>query len=84
VLHHDVKSSNDLLDEDFEAELADFGHARVVTGGPAASHVSTQAADTAGQCPAPIANYSTADRVLILRMSNFNVCKYLGAESICF
>ncbi|KAI5058866.1 hypothetical protein GOP47_0027036 [Adiantum capillus-veneris] len=46
VIHRDIKSSNILLDKDFEARITDFGLARHMS--PHLSHVSTEAAGTLG------------------------------------
>jgi serine/threonine protein kinase len=48
VLHRDAKVSNVLLGDGFQAKLADLGLVVVVKGSPYASHISTQAAGTAG------------------------------------
>ncbi|OVA07892.1 Protein kinase domain [Macleaya cordata] len=49
ILHRDVKSSNILLDKNFEAHLADFGLARLIL--PYDTHVSTDLVGTLGYIP---------------------------------
>ncbi|KAJ7562186.1 hypothetical protein O6H91_03G057800 [Diphasiastrum complanatum] len=48
IIHRDIKVSNILLDEYFEAHVADFGLARLMHGD---THVSTDVAGTVGYIP---------------------------------
>ncbi|XVF68921.1 hypothetical protein PTKIN_Ptkin11bG0039900 [Pterospermum kingtungense] len=48
VIHRDIKSSNILITEKLRAKVADFGFARLATGDPNATHISTQVKGTAG------------------------------------
>lgn len=58
ILHRDVKSSNILLDENFEAHLADFGLARLIC--PYATHVTTDLVGTLGYIPPEYGQSSVA------------------------
>ncbi|XP_078443496.1 PTI1-like tyrosine-protein kinase At3g15890 isoform X2 [Wolffia australiana] len=57
IIHGAIKSSNVLLGRDFEAQVADFGLARLIPGGP--GHVSGGARGSQGYLPP---EYSTSGK----------------------
>ncbi|KAG0486726.1 hypothetical protein HPP92_008821 [Vanilla planifolia] len=58
IVHRDIKSSNILLDEQFDAHLADFGLARLIL--PYDTHVTTELVGTLGYIPPEYSQASVA------------------------
>ncbi|KAI9169788.1 hypothetical protein LWI28_017760 [Acer negundo] len=58
ILHRDIKSSNILLNENFDAQLADFGLARLIL--PYDTHVTTDLVGTLGYIPPEYGQSSVA------------------------
>lgn len=92
ILHRDIKSSNILLDKNFEAHLADFGLARLIQNDN--THVSTDLVGTMGYIPpeysqAAVASYKGdvySFGVVLLELLTgkrpMDMCKPKGARDL--
>jgi serine/threonine protein kinase len=58
VVHRDIKSSNILIDEEFNGKLSDFGLAKLLGAGK--SHITTRVMGTFGYAPYLLFHFSSA------------------------